>query len=65
MHIRFTSDFDWSPRYGVTIAYNAGMELNVTTPCAEAALKAGKAERLPTPTKDEAEAWRSAQEPAA
>ena len=52
MHVRFTSDFDWSPRYGVTIAYIAGMELNVTTPCAEAALKAGKAEKLPTPKRE-------------
>lgn len=47
--LRFTSDLDWSPRYGVTIAYLAGMEMNVTTPCAEAALKAGKAVKLPTP----------------
>lgn len=50
--LRFTSDFDWSPRYGVTIAYLAGMEMNVTTPCAEAALAAKKAEKLPAPKRE-------------
>ncbi|WP_374833909.1 hypothetical protein [Paenochrobactrum pullorum] len=50
--LRFTSDFDWSPRYGVTIAYLAGMEMSVTRRCAEAAMKAGKAEKLPTPKRE-------------
>lgn len=52
-HVRFTEDFDWSPRYGVTIAYEASMELNVTTRCAEAAVKKGKAVKLPTPRRED------------
>lgn len=52
MHVHFTSDFDWSPRYGVTVGYLKGMELSVTRPCADAAIKAGKAEKLPTPRRE-------------
>lgn len=50
--LRFTSDFDWSPRYGVTIAYLKGMELSVTRRCAEAAIAAKKAVKLPTPKRE-------------
>ena len=50
--LRFISDFDWSPRYGVTIAYLKGMEMSVTRRCAEAAIKTGKAEKLPTPKRE-------------
>ena len=41
--VRFTADFDWSPRYGATIAYRAGMVLNVTRRCRDGAVKANKA----------------------
>lgn len=44
--VRFTSAFDWKPTRQVTMAYRAGDEVLVTTPCANAAMKAGKAERL-------------------
>lgn len=43
---RFTADFDWSPRHGVTIAYRAGMMLNVTRRCRDGAVKAKKAVAL-------------------
>jgi hypothetical protein len=46
MWVRFTGDFDFSPAaFGgrSTIAYRAGMELNVTRECADAAIAAGKA----------------------
>lgn len=44
--VKFTDDFDWYPperngRY--CVAYRAGMSLLVTTPCAIAAVDAGKA----------------------
>lgn len=45
--VSFDRDFDWRPKQGVTIAYKAGMHLLVTTPCAEAAIAAGKARREP------------------
>lgn len=37
MWVRFIDDFDWRPRCGVTVAYKAGMTLNVTRACAVAA----------------------------
>lgn len=49
--LRFTADFDFKPRPQVTIAYRAGEEKNVPTACAAAAVKAGKAVRLPRPAK--------------
>lgn len=51
--VRFTADYDWSPRYGVTIAYKAGMTLNVTAACATLAIAAGKAVRMRKARKDE------------
>lgn len=63
--LRFTATYDFISISVVTIRYPAGFVGLVTTPCANRAIAAGKAERLPTPTKDEAEAWRSAQAPAA
>ena len=51
-HVRFSENFDWSPRYGVTIAYEAGWLCLVTTRCAESAVKKGKAEKLPTPKRE-------------
>lgn len=47
MWVRFTADFPFSPeaRGGrVTIAYKAGMTMNVTRECADKAIAAGKAE---------------------
>lgn len=40
--VKFSADFDWKPKAAVTIAYKAGMQLLVTTPCAMAAVAAGK-----------------------
>lgn len=59
MWVRFTSNYDFSPeaRGGrVTIAYKAGMVMNVTRECADKALAAGKAKRTTSPrTKEEAD----------
>ncbi|MCF6111996.1 hypothetical protein [Mesorhizobium muleiense] len=43
MWVRFTTDFDWKPTPQSTTAYKAGMVMNVTRACAEAALQASKA----------------------
>lgn len=43
MWVRFKADYNWR-QPGFTIAYKAGMTRNVTRSCAEAAMKAGKAE---------------------
>lgn len=51
--IKFTSDYNWR-QPGFTIAYKTGMTRNVTRACAEAAMKAGKAEPRQTQTKKEA-----------
>lgn len=40
-HMLFSRDFDFVPRYGVTLAYLRGQERLVTTKCALAALAAG------------------------
>lgn len=47
--LRFTADFDFKPKPAVTLAYKAGQEKLVTTPCAAAAVAAGKAERIRKP----------------
>ena len=55
MWVRFTGDFDFSPAaHGgrSTTAYKAGMELNVTRECADAAKAAGKAIAGRKPRKD-------------
>lgn len=36
-YVTFNADFDFDPRYGVTIAYKAGYSGDVTTACIEAA----------------------------
>ena len=43
--VEFLADFDWTdPRMPQrTTAFKKGMKLNVTTPCAKAAIAAGKA----------------------
>ncbi len=46
MRVRFTADFDFKPVPAVTLAFKAGDEKTVTTPCGEAAIAAGKAVRL-------------------
>ncbi|MBN9018728.1 MAG: hypothetical protein J0H11_15045 [Rhizobiales bacterium] len=56
--VRFLADFDYSPaalRGMVTVAYKAGAEETVTRDCAAAAVKAGKAERLPALKKAKAD----------
>ncbi|MCJ8051670.1 hypothetical protein GB928_004225 [Shinella curvata] len=46
--IRFTKDHNWvQPAF--TIAYKAGMHLNVTRACADEAVAAGKAVRAKRP----------------
>jgi hypothetical protein len=50
--VRFDQDFDWSPRHGVTIAYKAGMVLNVTRGCAAAAKAAGRASAMVKTARD-------------
>ncbi len=40
--VRFSQPFDWKPKPSVTIAFRAGDEKLVTTPCAHAAVAAGK-----------------------
>lgn len=42
-HVRFTADFDFKPKPSVTVAFKAGDQKLVTTPCADAAVAAGKA----------------------
>jgi hypothetical protein len=58
MWVRFTADFPFSPevRGGrVTIAYKAGMTMNVTRECADKAIAAEKAVRTGSPrARDEA-----------
>jgi hypothetical protein len=52
-HVRFTENFDWSPKPHVLIAYKAGESHTVKRECAEAAIAAGKAVKEPTPRRDE------------
>lgn len=56
--VRFTGDFDWDPpkRPTVTIAYKAGRCRPVTSDCARAAVKAGKAVRIKAPSKADRDA---------
>lgn len=49
--VRFTADFDFKPMPAVTYGYRAGHVGNVTTPCATAAVAAGKAVRMKKPSK--------------
>lgn len=46
--VRFTKDHNWV-QPGFTIAYKAGMHLNVTRSCADEAVTAGKAVRAKRP----------------
>lgn len=50
--VKFTADIDWSPRYGVTIAYKAGMTQNVPSAAATLVIAAGKAVRMKKVSKD-------------
>lgn len=52
--VRFTANFDFKPKPQVTQAYLAGDERNVTTPCAKAAIAAGKAVEIERKPKDTA-----------
>ncbi len=57
--VHFTANFDWSPpefNGHVTTAYKAGAVTMVTTPCAIAALAAGKGEKATKPRKAKDEA---------
>lgn len=51
--VRFTGDYDFKATPGSTVAYKAGMVLNVPTRCATLAAIAGKAVRLKKTNKDE------------
>lgn len=48
MKVRFTSAYDYTPsrKHQVTIAYPAGWRGTVKRECGDAAIAAGKAERL-------------------
>lgn len=49
MWVRFEKDFDFNPKAmngRVTIAYKAGMKLNVTRECADKAVAAGRAAKV-------------------
>lgn len=61
--VRFTGDYDFKATPGSTVAYKAGMVLNVPTRCATLAAIAGKAVRLKKTNKDE-EPWPVDQQPA-
>lgn len=54
--LRFSETFDWRPHPRQMIRFRAGIQALVTTPCAELAIASGKAERIATPTRDEAAA---------
>ncbi|WP_246676584.1 hypothetical protein [Mesorhizobium sp. B2-4-4] len=43
MWVKFTADYDYKPHSQATIAYKAGMVLNVTQDCQRKAIAAGKA----------------------
>lgn len=51
--LRFTENFNWV-QPGFTIAYKAGMHLNVTRACADEAQAAGKAVKAPAPKRESA-----------
>ena len=53
MWVKFLFPMDWKPLPGLTISYRAGMVRNVTTPCAEMAIRKGKAVRMIRRRKDE------------
>lgn len=56
--VRFTADFDFKATPQSTIAYKAGMKLNVPQRCASIAVLARKAARLKKTSKDsEAQPW--------
>jgi len=55
MWVRFTKDHNWV-QPGFTIAYKAGMHLNVTRACADEAVTAGKAVRAKREAADGKEA---------
>lgn len=56
---RFVKNFDWSPRYGVEIAYRAGNIYLVTTACSRAALMAGAALLTRNPRLGDDDGWSS------
>jgi hypothetical protein len=45
-HVRFSQDFDWSPRLHVVIAYKAGESYVVRRECADEAIAAGAAKEV-------------------
>lgn len=52
MWVSFSKDFRWKPKATVTIAYKPGMRLSVTRGCGMAAIRAGAAQRVPTPSRE-------------
>lgn len=54
MHVRFSEDFDFTPPENrqTLLAYKAGYAGPVRRACGEAAIKAGKAVKIPTPSRD-------------
>ncbi|WEX76892.1 hypothetical protein PYH37_005243 [Sinorhizobium numidicum] len=52
--VEFKRDFNWV-QPGFTIAYKAGMTLNVTRACADEAQAKGVAVKLPKPKREKAD----------
>ncbi|MBD0416509.1 hypothetical protein [Oryzicola mucosus] len=50
--VRFTDDFDYRPRFGVTIAYKKGMEETVRRECADEAIAKGVAKEINPPRRE-------------
>lgn len=51
MWVRFTDNFNWV-QPGFTIAYKAGMTLNVTRACADEVISKGAAVKVAAPRKE-------------
>lgn len=47
--VRFLADYDYRPKPGITIAYQAGWSGLVRKECADKAVALGKAERVAVP----------------
>ncbi len=52
MRVRFTADFDYRPTPHSIVGYLAGMEMTVKRECAEQAIAAGAAVKVPANRKE-------------
>ncbi len=51
MWVRFLEPYQYRPSLRVSVHYKAGHIYNVPTPCAEAVISAGKAEKMRKPSR--------------